>query len=148
MKGINISIVMKFLDLLDLLRRDPQSEERQKLHTELELLFVNIHQLVNEYRPHQAKETLIVLMQMQEKSRKDTSEKLFNLIKAVRNLVKASLADLKDIDIKSVDAVGSSSKSNSSQNESSTDKIEDKDLVESIDQMHDELMSSILKEHL
>lgn len=151
MKGINVSIVLKFLDLLDLLRRDPQSEERQKLHTELELLFVNIHQLVNEYRPHQAKETLIVLMQMQEKSRRETSEKLCKLVQAVKNLVKASLADLKDIEIKSVDAVSclkTGQNGISIEESEKKSEIDDSEMIESIDQMHDELMDSILSEHL
>ena len=145
MKSLNMSITLKFLDLLELLQRNPGEEHREKIHQDLELLFVNIHHLVNEYRPHQARETLIVLMEIQKKSREETTEKLSNLINAVKNLVNASILDLKDIKISNL--TPTLDKSSTDGNNTKLEDIE-AEANTIIDQMHDELMNSLLADHL
>lgn len=42
---------------------------------DLTLLFVHIHHLLNEYRPHQARETLRVLMDLQKRQRLETAKR-------------------------------------------------------------------------
>lgn len=39
------------------------------------LLFIHMHHLINEFRPHQARETLRVMMQMQRRQRLETAER-------------------------------------------------------------------------
>merc|ERR1712004_779467 len=134
MKSINISIVKKYLDLLDLLIRNPVAEERIKIHEDLELLFINFHHLVNEYRPHQARETLIALLKDQITSRKVTTANLTKLLAAIRKLLTASLQDLKSIPIQTLP-------DNTTKNENfdaMTVKSELSDVIDSCDKMHDE----------
>lgn len=49
---------------------------------DLTLLFVHIHHLLNEYRPHQARETLRVLMDLQKRQRLETAKRYGYLMKA------------------------------------------------------------------
>lgn len=99
MKSINVSLVTKFLDLLDILTKNPDSSESEIVYEELKNLFQNIHYLVNCYRPHQARETLITLMQSQEKSRSQTIEQLEKLIAVVKNFKSAVVTDLKKVEV-------------------------------------------------
>lgn len=40
---------------------------------DLNLLFVHIHHLLNEFRPHQGRETLRVIMEVQKRQRVETA---------------------------------------------------------------------------
>ncbi len=64
---------------------------------DLRILFVNFHHLLNEYRPHQARESLIVMMQDQlEKIRAETkaSRDITTKVKGVLGaLAQAKLAE-------------------------------------------------------
>ena len=54
---LNQSILVNFLDLLDILIRAPDSPKRQEKIDDMNLLFIHMHHLTNEFRPHQARET-------------------------------------------------------------------------------------------
>ncbi|KAL8573397.1 hypothetical protein ACOMHN_032412 [Nucella lapillus] len=75
LKKLNHSILINFLDLIDILIRAPDSLKRVEKLEDLNLLFINMHHLINEYRPHQARETLRVMMEEQKKQRGDISGK-------------------------------------------------------------------------
>jgi mediator of RNA polymerase II transcription subunit 7 len=53
LKKLNRSVVICFLELLDILIDNPSSEERNEKVKDLSILFINMHHLINEYRPHQ-----------------------------------------------------------------------------------------------
>uniref|UniRef100_A0A1I8B289 Mediator of RNA polymerase II transcription subunit 7 n=1 Tax=Meloidogyne hapla TaxID=6305 RepID=A0A1I8B289_MELHA len=62
---LNRSLVAAFLDLVEVLIRCPDNEERiEKIET-IRTLFINIHHLINEYRPVQARDTLRQLIKHQ-----------------------------------------------------------------------------------
>jgi mediator of RNA polymerase II transcription subunit 7 len=64
-----------------------QAEEKKE---DLRVLFINFHHLLNEYRPHQARESLILMMQDQlDKSRAETLG-----IKAMKEKVEGILVGL------------------------------------------------------
>lgn len=46
---------MNFLDLLDILIHCPDSPKRQEKIDDISLLFIHMHHLINEFRPHQVK---------------------------------------------------------------------------------------------
>lgn len=63
------SLLLNFLELVGALSLDP--EYAQPKVDDLRTLFFNAHQLMNEYRPHQARETLIMMMEEQLQKKKD-----------------------------------------------------------------------------
>ena len=75
LKKLNHSILINFLDLLDILIFAPDSVKRVEKLEDLSLLFINMHHLINEYRPHQARETLRVMMEEQRRQRIGIAEK-------------------------------------------------------------------------
>jgi len=71
LKRLAKSLLLNFLDLVGILSINPALSESKI--ADLRTLFINFHHLLNEYRPHQARESLIMLMQDQlDKSRSET----------------------------------------------------------------------------
>lgn len=97
LKKLNHSLFANFLDLIDLLIKYPDSPKRIEKIEDLSLLFVHIHHLLNEFRPHQARETLRVLMEVQKRTRIETAMRFQKHLEKVRDLVRAAFAQLPDI---------------------------------------------------
>lgn len=98
LKKLNHSLFANFLDLIDLLIHHPDSPRRTEKIDDLNLLFVHIHHLLNEFRPHQARETLRVLMELQKRTRVETALRFEKHLEKVREMVKEAFAALPDID--------------------------------------------------
>lgn len=98
LKKLNHSILINFLDLIDIMIRAPDSPKRAEKLEDLNLLFINMHHLINEYRPHQARETLRVMMEEQRKARNEIAEKfqsnLDHVLQVIESAVAAIPADL------------------------------------------------------
>jgi len=62
-------LLSKFLALLDSLVNQPE-QQGQKIE-EIELIFINLHHLINSFRPHQARQTLISQLEDQISKRKE-----------------------------------------------------------------------------
>ena len=58
LKKLNHSILVNFLDMLEVLIQCPDSKERIEKMDDISLIFVHMHHLINEFRPHQAREAL------------------------------------------------------------------------------------------
>lgn len=97
LKKLNHSLFANFLDLIDLLIHYPDSPKRTEKIEDLSLLFVHIHHLLNEFRPHQARETLRVLMEVQKRTRIETAMRFQKHLEKVRELVRNAFAQLPDI---------------------------------------------------
>ena len=105
LKKLNHSILANFLDLLDILIRCPDNRKsgddinirkRGEKIDDLTLLFIHMHHLINEFRPHQARETLRVLMEIQQRQRLETAERFQNHLEKVQQMLRKSLEALPD----------------------------------------------------
>lgn len=76
LKKINASILVNFLDLVDVLVKCPDTDKRIEKCNDLATLFINFHHLINELRPHQARETLRVWLTAQKRTREEITKKL------------------------------------------------------------------------
>ncbi|XP_015768035.1 PREDICTED: mediator of RNA polymerase II transcription subunit 7-like [Acropora digitifera] len=70
------------------------SFEREEKLEDLNLLFINIHHLINELRPHQARETLRVMMERQKQQRLETADKLNKHVDRVAAMLQSCLSSL------------------------------------------------------
>ncbi len=82
------SMLLNFLELIAILSQDP-SQAQSKIQ-DMTVLFLNAHHMINEYRPHQARETLILMMEEQVEKKlaeiqriKDLSEKMEALLETL-----------------------------------------------------------------
>lgn len=96
LKKLNHSVLVNFLDLLDLLIKSPDSEKRAEKISDLNLLFIHIHHLINEFRPHQARETLRVMLHVQKRKRLQLAEKFQGHLEKVQETIQEALAELPD----------------------------------------------------
>jgi len=55
LRKLNHSILVNFLDLVDILIKCPESPKRDEKIEDINLLFIHMHHLINEFRPHQVK---------------------------------------------------------------------------------------------
>ncbi|KAF2073475.1 hypothetical protein CYY_005223 [Polysphondylium violaceum] len=74
LKKLNRSILFNYLQLLETLIENP-SDFKTKVD-DISLLFINFHHLLNSYRPHQARETLLSIMTEQIKNRTQSNQLL------------------------------------------------------------------------
>jgi len=96
LKKLNVSILTNFLDMLDILIKSPDSARRREKIDDLTLLFIHMHHLINEFRPHQARETLRVMMEVQRKQRLETAERFHKHLEKVKEMVTKALDSLPD----------------------------------------------------
>uniref|UniRef100_A0A0N5ALY0 C2H2-type domain-containing protein n=1 Tax=Syphacia muris TaxID=451379 RepID=A0A0N5ALY0_9BILA len=87
LKKLNRSTVAAFLDLLDILIRCPSHPERNEKLQNLRLLFINMHHLINEYRPIQARDTIQTIMKSQIESINEVTSRLRDFLDVGRRLL-------------------------------------------------------------
>lgn len=94
LKKLNYSILVNFLDLLDVLIRAPTSQRRGEKIDDLTLLFIHMHHLINEFRPHQARETLRVMLQSQRRQRLETVDRFQKHLVCIDEMLRACTSAL------------------------------------------------------
>ncbi|KAJ2889864.1 Mediator of RNA polymerase II transcription subunit 7, partial [Coemansia aciculifera] len=82
LKRLNHSILFEFLDLVEVLIKDPSqfSARTERIRD----IFVNAHHLINEYRGHQAKETLKLMLQQQIEDKRASTRATLEKCKELR----------------------------------------------------------------
>ncbi|XP_049522216.1 mediator of RNA polymerase II transcription subunit 7 isoform X1 [Dermacentor silvarum] len=94
LKKLNHSLLVNFLDMVDVLIRCPDTSKRLEKKEDMSLLFVHMHHLINEFRPHQARETLRVMLDMQRRQRLDTAHRFHKHLDKVREILQNTLTML------------------------------------------------------
>ncbi|KAH7730535.1 MED7 protein [Aphelenchoides avenae] len=98
LKKLNRSIVAAFLDLLEILIKSPDHPDRMNSIETIRLLFFNMHHLINEYRPVQARDTLKQMAIRQNQEIKDVNEKLRKFVQAGNAAIESLQTAFKNID--------------------------------------------------
>ncbi|KAL1459209.1 hypothetical protein WDU94_011216 [Cyamophila willieti] len=101
LRKLNHSLLVNFLDLIDLLVQCPDSPRRTEKVEDISLLFIHIHHLLNEFRPHQARETLRVMMELQRRQRMETSQRFLVHLDRVNQILNQAIENLPDTDLDS-----------------------------------------------
>lgn len=95
MKKLNHSIFVSFLDLVDILINCPDSPRREEKISDLQLLFINLHHLINEFRPNQARETLRVMLELQRRQREQITADVERSINKAMTIVNTCVESLR-----------------------------------------------------
>eukprot|EP01099_Mayorella_cantabrigiensis_P001096 TRINITY_DN1451_c0_g1_i1.p1 TRINITY_DN1451_c0_g1~~TRINITY_DN1451_c0_g1_i1.p1 ORF type:complete len:211 (+),score=48.52 TRINITY_DN1451_c0_g1_i1:73-705(+) len=94
LKALNAKLVKNFLGLLQLLTEN--SDQTQQKITEIETIMLNMQHLLNSYRPHQTRETLVVELERQIKRRKQTALDIQTSIEEAKKILAAAQEQLDD----------------------------------------------------
>jgi len=94
LRKLNHSILVNFLDLLDVLIACPDSPKREEKIEDLNLLFIHMHHFINEFRPHQARETLRVMLHVQKRKRLQVADKFQNHLDKVQESIQEALESM------------------------------------------------------
>jgi len=94
LKKLNHSVLVNFLDLLEIIILCPDSSKRQEKIEDISLIFIHMHHLINEFRPHQARETLRVMMELQKRQTLDTCDRFQKHLEKSLEIIRKSLDDL------------------------------------------------------
>jgi len=106
LKKMNHSLLANFLDLLDVMVKNPGGPKhpgspppgigslREEKIEDIQLLFFHMHHLINEFRPHQARETLRVMMELQKRQRIDISDRFHRHLEEVTKMLQNNVSEL------------------------------------------------------
>jgi mediator of RNA polymerase II transcription subunit 7 len=83
----NRSIIIEYISLLGVVALNPTSEHKDRKLKHILTLVCNMHALINEYRPHQARETLIRIMEEQVARKKREIEGVRAIGEKVRSVL-------------------------------------------------------------
>ena len=93
---------MNFLDIIDILIKCPESPKREEKIEEINLLFIHMHHLINEFRPHQARETLRVMLMVQRRKRTQFTAKFKEQLEKVETIIQEAIENLPEADSEGV----------------------------------------------
>jgi len=94
LRKLNHSILLNFLDLIDILIKCPEGSERGKKTEDINLLFINMHHLINEFRPHQARESLRSMLLVKNRLRVECTASFKAELERVKSIVQKALESL------------------------------------------------------
>ncbi|KAL3317333.1 Mediator of RNA polymerase II transcription subunit 7 [Cichlidogyrus casuarinus] len=95
LKRLNFSLLANYLDLLDILTKDPQNAKLKEKLEHIEVLFINMHHLVNEFRPHQARDLLKEILNYQVHVSEETTDKASQYYEKSTEILNGALRNLK-----------------------------------------------------
>uniref|UniRef100_A0A8R1HIJ0 Mediator of RNA polymerase II transcription subunit 7 n=1 Tax=Caenorhabditis japonica TaxID=281687 RepID=A0A8R1HIJ0_CAEJA len=88
MKKLNRSAIIAFFDLVEVLIRAPDHPFREEKMNDLHTIFINMHHLINEFRPVQARDSVRILQERQIEELDNQSEHLHYMIFFSRKYLK------------------------------------------------------------
>ena len=98
LRKLNHSVLVNFLDMIDILIKTPESPKREEKIEDINLLFIHMHHLINEFRPHQARETLRVMLMVQKRKRTQFTGKFKEQLEKVESIIQEAIDNLPEPD--------------------------------------------------
>eukprot|EP01103_Thecamoeba_quadrilineata_P015191 TRINITY_DN4719_c0_g1_i1.p1 TRINITY_DN4719_c0_g1~~TRINITY_DN4719_c0_g1_i1.p1 ORF type:complete len:219 (-),score=40.31 TRINITY_DN4719_c0_g1_i1:8-664(-) len=92
LKKLNRTLLITFLKLLEVLINNPANS--QPIVDQISVLCVNMHFLINSYRPHQARQSLIEIMENQKRRRVESTRLLKELMQNVEAGLKTTSVEI------------------------------------------------------
>ncbi|GAB4843741.1 Mediator of RNA polymerase II transcription subunit 7a [Ancistrocladus abbreviatus] len=92
LKSLNRELQLHFLELADILVERPSQFARRV--EDISVIFTNLHHLLNSLRPHQARATLIHILELQIQRRKQAVEDIKRRREEAQTLLKEALGTL------------------------------------------------------
>merc|ERR1719150_2527639 len=99
LRKLNHSVLVNFLDMIDILIKSPESPKRDEKIEDINLLFIHMHHLINEFRPHQARETLRVMLMVQRRKRTQFTSKFKEQLEKVESIIQEAIENLPEVDM-------------------------------------------------
>lgn len=90
------SLLLNFLELIGVVSIEPE-----KFHYKIEdlkLILININHILNSYRPHQSRESLIMLLRRQIEAKRNEISQIENVTSGVKTKITSLLQNLSNID--------------------------------------------------
>ncbi|CAG5141543.1 uncharacterized protein ALTATR162_LOCUS964 [Alternaria atra] len=81
------SILLSYISLLGIVAANPTSEQKEQKLKDIMTLVANMHALINEYRPHQARQTLIAKMEEQVRRKREEVESVRRMGEKVKEVL-------------------------------------------------------------
>ncbi|KAG9187568.1 hypothetical protein G6011_05439 [Alternaria panax] len=81
------SILLSYISLLGIVAANPTSELKEQKLKDIMTLVANMHALINEYRPHQARQTLIAKMEEQVRKKREEVENVKRIGEKVKEVL-------------------------------------------------------------
>lgn len=94
LRKLSYSLLLNFVELVGVLSINPELHEQKVEH--IRTILVNIHHLLNEYRPHQSRESLIMLLEEQLEYKKKEVAHIDQVCEQVKEKLKEVQALLRD----------------------------------------------------
>jgi mediator of RNA polymerase II transcription subunit 7 len=133
LRKLNHSILVNFLDLIDILIKCPESPKREEKIEDTNLLFIHMHHLINEFRPHQARETLRVMLMVQRRKRTQFTVKFKEQLEKVESMIQEAIEALPVPDSRPSEDV--KEVKDAKENEGKETEEEEKDSCSSLDRI-------------
>ncbi|CAA9966082.1 hypothetical protein CFE70_009478 [Pyrenophora teres f. teres 0-1] len=81
------SILLNYISLLGIVAANPTSDQKEQKLKDIMTMVANMHALINEYRPHQARHTLIERMEEQVRRKREEVEGVRRMGEKVREVL-------------------------------------------------------------
>ncbi|RAR12356.1 mediator of rna polymerase ii transcription subunit 7 [Stemphylium lycopersici] len=81
------SILLSYISLLGIVAANPTSEQKDQKLKDIMTMVTNMHALINEYRPHQARQTLIERMEEQVRRKREEVDGVRKMGEKVREVL-------------------------------------------------------------
>ncbi|CAI5437605.1 unnamed protein product [Caenorhabditis angaria] len=94
MKKLNRSVIAAFLDLIEILIRCPDHPSRDEKMNDIHTIFINMHHLINEYRPVQGRDTIRLLQQQQLEQLEETVKRFRDYMQQGRSVLCAQFESI------------------------------------------------------